>query len=135
MACCIECACACIVHCLKVVKWLAQLDRILEREFLTMGEAAKLSGQFQWATQYIFRRLGRAMLRALIEHRGGWNKRLMLTLLWWREVFSMGLRETRRWEETASPQVHLFTDARSTPPRLASVLFKYALRCYFVSLV
>jgi hypothetical protein len=113
----------------KVHKWLAQLDRILARESLTCGEAAKLSGQFQWATQYIFKRLGRVMLRPLIEHRSGWNRRLMLALKWWREVLSNGFRETRRWEENAAEQVHLFTDARSTPPRVAAVLFK----CFLLS--
>ena len=49
----------------KIDKWKAKLESTLARGTMTQQDACKLSGSLQWGTQYIFRRLGRAMLRPL----------------------------------------------------------------------
>ena len=54
----------------------------------------------------------------------------MLALRWWREVFELELCEQRPWAKDHRKQVHLFCDARSTPPRLAAVLFIEVMTCF-----
>lgn len=51
----------------KVRKWLKKIGLALATLKLTSGEASKLSGGLQWACQMAFRRLGRAMLRPIID--------------------------------------------------------------------
>ena len=51
----------------KVQKWIIRLKAILVSGVLCGGEAAKLCGALQWASQHAFNRLGRAMLRPLIR--------------------------------------------------------------------
>ena len=111
----------------KVVQWRATIERFLASMHMTGGEASKLSGQLQWASQSAFRKLGRAMLRAIYDQiptrSGAVSCELKLSLRWWHEVLDMDLKETRTWLGNVGEQVHLFTDARSTPPHIASVLF------------
>ena len=111
----------------KLHKWLGQIDRVLEDGLLHSGEASKMAGALQWAAQHTFRRLGRAMLSPLFsqQHRRAneIDAELRLALCWWREVLSLSLCEKRQWKEVQSPPVHLYCDARSTPPRVAAVLF------------
>ena len=49
----------------KVQKWAQRIASYLEGDRLTGGEAAKLAGALQWASQHAFKRLGRAMLRPI----------------------------------------------------------------------
>ena len=51
------------------------------------------------------------------------GKELDLALQWFLEVLSRNIAEERRFERVSSRTAHLFTDARSTPPRVAAVLF------------
>ena len=80
----------------KVTKWTRRIDLALMTGKLTPGDASKLSGALMWATQAIFKRLGRAMLRPIIRHSHGMKsfvgKELAIALEWWREVLNMGLR-------------------------------------------
>ena len=111
----------------KVQKWIATIVRILLDMCMTSGEASKLAGQLQWAAQSTFSRLGRAMLRPIIEHIRARSStvlpQLALALNWWLEVLELGLKTTRSWTGNGGRQAHLFSDARSTPPRLGAVLF------------
>ena len=69
------------------------------------------------------------------------GKELRVTLQWWREVLDLQIKERRDWDTKREPPMHLFCDARSTPPRVAAVLCRYdnfiflrillsPLRCY-----
>ena len=132
----------------KVEKWLARINEALWCNQLSAGDASKLSGALQWGSQFVFRRLGRAMVRPLCKQARSRHPRvdaeLRLALEWWKEVLRLGLkcvrlhadpstaivacggdcREMRRWRGSSRPPVHLFCDARSTPPRVAAVLFR-----------
>ena len=115
----------------KVIKWVAKLKRALESGRLGAREASKLSGALQWATQYIFKRLGRAMLSPFYKRQycrcTDLNKDLKTVMRWWIDVLGTHICETRPWEENKEAPVHLFCDARSTPPRIAAVLCKCSL--------
>ena len=52
----------------KVLKWIARITLYQKRGSMTSGEARKLSGALQWACQECFKKLGRAMLRPIIDH-------------------------------------------------------------------
>lgn len=51
----------------EVVKWRSRIESALQSRTLSSGEASKLAGALQWGAQYIFRRLGRAMLRPIFQ--------------------------------------------------------------------
>ena len=64
---------------------------------LECGAASKLSGKLQWASQSAFKSLGRAMLRALLDHaRRNTNpvlsKELQQALKWWLQLLQLDLR-------------------------------------------
>ena len=111
----------------KVQKWLETIGRFLGEGCMTAGEASKLAGQLQWAAQCSFNKLGRALLRPIIDHSKSRSStvspQLALALSWWLEVLALDLKTVRTWKGNAGKQVHLFCDARSTPPRLGAVLF------------
>ena len=66
---------------------------------LTGGDASKLSGKLQWASQSAFKGFGRAMLRPLIDHQRNKNPalsmELRLALTWWAELLQLELRQYR----------------------------------------
>ena len=128
----------------KRKKWADRIKCALARGRLTSGEASKLAGALQWAGQKAFRKLGRALLRPIFRHaphpllcnmqvllvprhirarHSLIHNELRLALEWWLQVLEMDIAEERRFEGSASSTGHLFTDARSTPPRVAAVLF------------
>lgn len=94
---------------------------------LDSGAAQKLSGKLMWATQHLFFRVGRAMIKPLFaqktSHTGVIGPRLLRALRWWHEVLSRGVSEARPWKQCEQPPCRLFVDAASTPARLAGVLF------------
>ena len=51
----------------KELKWVARIEDVLRKKVLHSGWAGKLAGQLAWASQVLFRRLGRAMLRPLLR--------------------------------------------------------------------
>ena len=63
--------------------------------------------------------LGRSNSSAL---KIGNESNLAVALRWWREVLSLHIVESRAWKAAEGPLVHLFADARGSPPRLAAVL-------------
>lgn len=115
----------------KVVKWSGKLKSFLATGKLCGGEASKMAGALQWAAQHTFKRLGRAMIRPIInqEHSRSShiNDELQLSLNWWLEVLNVGIAQFRPWTASSEKPVHMFCDARSTPPRVAAVLYRYEI--------
>lgn len=101
---------------------------------LSPGKASKLAGKLSWGACALFHRVGRAMLRPLFDQKsrrdGKMCAELERALRWWLSVLHEGLSEKRRWRTEPKPVVHLFCDARGTPPHLAAVLFDEK-SCYF----
>jgi len=112
----------------KVRKWTLRIAKALKNDWLCAGDASKLAGALSWASQKIFRMLGRAMLRPIFKqgnsHNGKMNAELKLALRWWLQVLKLGIVEMRSWKENKQMPVHIFCDARSTPPRIAAVMIK-----------
>ena len=110
----------------KVAKWMSEIERFLNLGIMLSGEASKLAGQLQWGAQHIFKKLGRAMLRPIFDHihaaSSEIGRELELALRWWRDVLVLEVQEERPWWPDNKKQVHLFADARSTPPHVAAVL-------------
>ena len=50
-----------------------------------------------------------------------------MALKWWLAVLNLQIMEQRPWEAKGDKPLHLFCDARSTPPRVAAVLFGLCL--------
>ena len=90
------------------------------------GEASKLAGFLNFLAQHAFKRLGRALIRPIFSQArsasGRVGKELQLALEWWQQVLDLELNEFWRWSKSVEPPIHLFADARSTPPRVAAVL-------------
>lgn len=111
----------------KAVKWIAIIDKALSTCVLDSGCAQKLAGKLMWATQHLFHRVGRAMIKPIFAQKvsgtGAVGIRLKTALLWWRQVLSQSISETRSWAPDCSWPCHVFVDAASTPPRCAAVLF------------
>lgn len=105
---------------------MAFTDAIVSRS-LVAGAAQKLSGRLAWATQYVFHRLGRAMIRPIFDQKfsrtGEVHEDLMCALRWWGAVILHGIAEARLWDAPTSPVASLFVDARGSPARIAAVLF------------
>ena len=118
----------------KIDKWSRRIDSILRTGYLTCGEAGKLAGALSWASQHCFHRLGRAMLRPLFahahSHRAKVSQSMRLALEWWLEVLTLDLEEVQSWATEVYPPVHLFADARGSPPRLAAVVLVDGRSCY-----
>ena len=68
------------------------------------------------------------MIRPIIaqEHKrtSAVDDQLKLALHWWLEVLQRGIKHMRPWVERDEKPVHMFCDARSTPPRVAAVLVR-----------
>ena len=57
----------CIPDHKKRKKWESRISEALNSSKMTSGEASKLSGALQWATQHQFKKLGRAMIRPIYK--------------------------------------------------------------------
>lgn len=111
----------------KAHKWLHIIDEALHSRRLDAGAAQKLSGRLMWATQLLFDRVGRAMIKPIFAQKaskdGHVGPRLRQALIWWRNVIAHGVTETKPWTEGGRARAHIFVDAASTPARCAAVLF------------
>jgi len=116
----------------KVLKWTRWIEDILRRGRMPGGEASKLAGALQWAAQHSFKRLGRAMIRPIVaqeqKRTSAVDEQLRLALRWWLEVLQGGIKQMRPWVCREERPVHMFCDARSTPPRVAAVLVRCVRR-------
>ena len=57
----------------KAEKWMRMIRGALDAGMLRTGEASKLAGKVGWATTHMFRRIGRAMLRAVHDQKTRWD--------------------------------------------------------------
>ena len=100
----------------KVLEWVALIRYYLELGILGAGEASKLAGRLGWASQHIFRKLGRALLVPIYAHMRsrssviGWE--LKLALRWRLQTLERGMCEVRVWKEIYSKPLQLLCDAR-----------------------
>ena len=110
-----------VAKCLKVIR------ESLTSGLMLAGDAQKLAGRLNWSTQYLFKRLGRAMLRPIYQQKftrkGVMRPSLVSALRWWEHVLNLEIAEQRSWNQRSMSPAHLYVDARSTPPRCAAVLF------------
>lgn len=107
----------------KVLKCIAAIVEALACGHLSAAGAEKLAGRLSWACQYLFHRLGRAMLRPIFKHkfsRSGKIDRtegLRVALTWWGWVLTQDIVEERNWHAPESDCVHLFVDATGVSSR------------------
>ena len=132
----------------KLSEWILLIKYYLQLGILGSGEASKLAGRLNWASQEIFDKLGRALLVPIYAHMRsrssviGWE--LKLALRWWLQTLERGMCQVRVWKEIHTEPLQLLCDARcvrlrsglacllfclllrarSTPPRVAAVLAK-----------
>jgi hypothetical protein len=108
-------------------EWAAMIQTALKEEKLSPGTASKLAGRLSFAAQHTFKRAGRAALRALFRQQydpmlgSRLSNELRLSLQWWLHALDHLQTQTVPWAPTMK-EATLFTDARSTPPRIAAVL-------------
>ena len=112
----------------KAQKWVMQIQEALRTRCLPAGAAQKFAGRLSWSCQFMFNRVGRAMLRPFFKQAYGngdgcVGHDLLIALKWWLVVLQMEITEERVWELSCEPLLHLFVDARGVPPRCAAVLF------------
>ena len=84
----------------KVEKWSTRISEALRTGKMSPGEASKLSGALQWGTQFVFKKLGRAMTRPIFrkahQHFPELDDEMLLALRWWREVLHLGIKYVQR---------------------------------------
>ena len=111
----------------KAEKWSAQIRVAIESLHLDSGSAQKLAGRLNFATQHLFHKLGRAMIKPIYAQKttgtGNVGPRLLEALEWWLMVLLQNVTERRAWNGSDRRPCRLFVDAASTPARLAAVLF------------
>ena len=111
----------------QVCRWLVLIECALETLHLAPGMASKLAGKLSWGCSQLFCRIGRAMLRPLYDQRtrrdGKVDRELERALRWWLMVLKRHLAERRDWHVVQEEVLHMFCDARGSPPTLAAVLF------------
>jgi hypothetical protein len=134
-----SCGVRCVPAADKIQNWKHMIKEalyVLKR--LPPGDASKLTGKLSWGGTKLFRRLGRAMLRALIDQQsrrdGHIGPELEDTLCWWLQVFELEIAEEFPWNGPAKHTIHLFCDASGAPPQLGAVLFSH-LGVHWTSLV
>ena len=111
----------------KREKWAKQIQVALETGHLDAGSASKLAGRLNFATQWLFRRLGRAMIRAVYAQAcsstGKIGARLREALNWWLQVIALDITESCPLAQQRERGIcKLFVDAASTPAHCAAVL-------------
>ena len=99
----------------------------LETGYLNAGSASKLAGRLNFATQHLFRRLGRAMIRPIYAQTcsttGRISARLKEALVWWLQILELDITECRPLASEREQKIcRLFVDAASTPAHCAAVL-------------
>ena len=110
----------------KVVKWTADVHGAILSRKLSSREAAKLAGRLGFTAQNAFQNVGRAPLRPIFRHQysplphGRVSNLLLAALVWW-EAFLVSPIKKKVLFAPPCRCIHIFTDARSTPPRLSAV--------------
>ena len=110
----------------KAKKWRNDISMFIESSHLDSGSAQKLAGRLNFATQHLFHRLGRAMIRPIYAQKasgsGRISQKLLEALWWWHDILCQGVTEERQWMRSDKKICRLFVDAASTPACCAAVL-------------
>ena len=110
----------------KVQRWLRSIERALEEDKLRAGDASKLAGKLSWGASKLFGRFGRALLRPIFDQASKRNGQIAFdlrrALCWWQQTLATGVCERRPWKLPEQHPIHVFCDARGSPPHLAAVL-------------
>jgi hypothetical protein len=110
------------------------LRAAIDTGYLNAGSAQKLSGRLTWATQWLFHKVGRAMIKPIYAQQssgtGTISAGLRRALGWWLEVLEAGVTEMRSWTLPKDNICRLYVDAASTPACCAAVLFIDGQRLY-----
>ncbi len=118
----------------KAAKWLSEIQKAIDAKRLDCGGAQKLAGRLTWSTQFLFHKLGRAMIKPFYAQKGSATgsvgPRLLEALKWWCNVLQLNLSEDRPWHTVAERVCRLFVDAASTPAYCAVVAFIDGRRFY-----
>ena len=111
----------------KAAKWAKELREAIASGHLDAGFAQKLAGRLMWATQWLFNKVGRAMIKPIFAQQssgtGTIGAGLLQALHWWLEVLEAGVCEMRSWSVPRDSICRLYVDAASTPACCAAVLF------------
>ena len=112
----------------KSEKWSAQIKEALKADHMDAGQASKTAGRFNFATQRLFRKFGRAMIRPVYAQTssktGRIGKRLRVALIWWLQVLELNTTEECPFvAEHEKDLCRLYVDAASTPAHCAAVFF------------
>ena len=111
----------------KANKCMAVMRNALVDGTLKGGCALKLAGRLSWAGQFLFHRVGRAMLRPIFDQKfsrtGALTVQLKTALGWWLWALEQDIVETRQWKMCELPPVRLLVDAAGVPAHCAAVLF------------
>ena len=115
-------------------KWLSEIQQAIVAKRLDCGSAQKLAGRLTWSTQFLFHKLGRAMIKPVyaqkISATGSVGPRLLSALKWWSNVLRLKVSEDRPWHRGCEKVCRLFVDAASTPAYCAVVAFIDGKRFY-----
>ena len=88
-----------------------------------------MAGRLAWCNSACFKRLGRTFLYPIFAQQRAKTcafaegSSLATALSWWWAALEASTCELRPWDVSDQTMGRLFVDARSTPPRVAAVLF------------
>ena len=112
----------------KADKWAGVLKNVLHDKVMAPGDASKMAGRLSFASQHMFLKLGRAMLRPFFAQQYAPPKGqkaggdLITACKWWIEVLERHRHQTCPWNPCDFEVVEILCDARGDPPRIAAVL-------------
>ena len=112
---------------LKRVAWLEKIKTFRLCGQMLPSEAAVMAGRLSFASEFLFRRLGRAMLRPIFAQKanqsGVVNGTLDTALRWWQDVLEEECAEQYWFGATEGMTAEMFCDASGNPGHLCAVLF------------
>lgn len=114
----------------KCQAWSIEIADCLRKGQLCPGQASKLAGKLAWVNGACFSKLGRTFLYPIFAQQRSKSSSitagsaLQTSLVWWLKALAEKVCEQRLWNMERKELLHMFVDARSTPPRVAAVLFK-----------
>ena len=112
----------------KAEKWAGVLKNVINDNVMAPGDASKMAGRLSFASQHMFLKLGRAMLRPFFAQQYAPPKGqkaggdLITACKWWIEVLERHRHQTCPWNPCDFEVVEILCDARGDPPRIAAVL-------------
>jgi hypothetical protein len=111
----------------KRCAWLEQIRGFRLCGKMSQDDAAQMSGRLSFASEFLFRRLGRAMLRPLFAQKGTRDGlvhgNLQEALGWWETALEWHDAEEHWLEDNSGISAEMFCDASGEPGHLCAVLF------------